>query len=418
MPRTPRNGFASAGCGRKGSGLSAPTSSVRRISGRPPDPRDYAVRRDLLVLVRQRVPSEEHELRPQEPDALRPVRRPRRRPRASRRSRTPRPATPSRVTAGTCAARRARAARRPRPAPALGRFGHCPGVRLYPDRARRRRAAPFPRAPRGSPPEADDRREAERAGQDRAVRRRASVGGRDSEHEARVESRGLRRASGRRRRTIPGPVERRAPRRAGQVGDDLAADGEHVGGPLALVLVLERRGSRPRPPRRPVPGVGGVPAVVEDRPACGLEQRLVLEVEQMRVEDLGAVLARACRDRGPGRADASRTRGERASCSRPHSARGSAAGCVGDVEPGAGRRWRGGPTAMPGAPGGRRAGREQAAAVSLASSRRRREAAPSRRRRSCPRPGRRALRAPPRPARRRARTSSSWPWRAPSVAIA
>ena len=34
-PRTPRNGFASGGIGRAGSGLSAPASSVRTISGRP-----------------------------------------------------------------------------------------------------------------------------------------------------------------------------------------------------------------------------------------------------------------------------------------------------------------------------------------------------------------------------------------------
>ena len=36
MPRWPRNGLASAGIGRYGSGLSPPTSSVRRVTRRPP----------------------------------------------------------------------------------------------------------------------------------------------------------------------------------------------------------------------------------------------------------------------------------------------------------------------------------------------------------------------------------------------
>ena len=43
IPRSPRNGFASGRRGRNGSGLSAPTSSVRRTSGRPPSAAAIAV---------------------------------------------------------------------------------------------------------------------------------------------------------------------------------------------------------------------------------------------------------------------------------------------------------------------------------------------------------------------------------------
>ena len=59
----PRNGLSSGACGRKGSGLSAPASSVRTISGRPLERRARSrVGRELLLLGRALVAVEEQEL--------------------------------------------------------------------------------------------------------------------------------------------------------------------------------------------------------------------------------------------------------------------------------------------------------------------------------------------------------------------
>ena len=83
MPRTPRNGLSSGGIGSAGSGLSAPASSVRTISGRPPSA--AAISRSvcgLLVLAGQLVAAQEQELGAQQADALgarAPPRGPRRR---------------------------------------------------------------------------------------------------------------------------------------------------------------------------------------------------------------------------------------------------------------------------------------------------------------------------------------------------
>ena len=72
-PRTPRNGLSSGGIGRAGSGLSAPASSVRTISGRPPSASAIARRVvDLLVLAGELVAVQEQELGAQQPDALGP----------------------------------------------------------------------------------------------------------------------------------------------------------------------------------------------------------------------------------------------------------------------------------------------------------------------------------------------------------
>ena len=52
-----------------------------------------------------------------------------------------------------------------------------------------------------------------------------------------------------------------------------------------------------------MPGLGGVPVLLEDRAPGGLEQRGVLEEEEVGVEDRGAVLARAGGDRVAGGRD-------------------------------------------------------------------------------------------------------------------
>ena len=71
IPRTPRNGLSSGGCSRNGSGLSAPASSVRMITGRPPSAADdLLVDLALLVLRRRVVAVEEQELGAQQPDAV------------------------------------------------------------------------------------------------------------------------------------------------------------------------------------------------------------------------------------------------------------------------------------------------------------------------------------------------------------
>ena len=71
MPRSPRNGFCSAGMGRYGTSLSPPMSSVRMMIGRPLSALVIAaVGGELLVLAGGAVALQEQELGAQQAHAL------------------------------------------------------------------------------------------------------------------------------------------------------------------------------------------------------------------------------------------------------------------------------------------------------------------------------------------------------------
>ncbi len=199
---------------------------------------------------------------------------------------------------------------------------------------------------------------------------------------------------------------------------------------------------------RGVPGLGGVRALLVDGSAGGVDQRLVVEQQQVGVEDRRLGLPRA--RRRPGRGQRARRRARRRApprggatrprrrprgvgddrLGRPQPTRGADGHAGGDGQAAQGiarrgRRGRRGWLARRGAR--RRAARRSTACerthpgrrrLVLASAGRRRLLLLARHRPSSRPPAPRSPRAPgPRPAPR-ARTRISWPWRTPSVASA
>ena len=252
MPRTPRNGLASAGIGSAGSGLSAPASSVRTTSGRPSSARgDLAQRLGLLVLVGQLRAVEEEELGAQQADALGAELH--RLGRLGGRAQVGEDLHARAVAhgAGLVRALERRGAARggalaallaARSTSAAGSTSERPGVAVE-----QQRRALVDREHGVAEP--DGGGQAERAGEDRGVRGDRAVGGGDPAHERRGRGRPPRRASAPRRgrcRARSGPARLLA--RDG--GDDAAPDVEHVGRALAQQRLVERRGRARRPARR------------------------------------------------------------------------------------------------------------------------------------------------------------------------
>ena len=81
-------------------------------------------------------------------------------------------------------------------------------------------------------------------------------------------------------------------REAEETREHLPSDAPQIGRPRAEVLVLEPIPLRRRPFDHVVPGLRGRPVAVRDRVDGGREERIVLQEEQVRVEDLGLVRAR------------------------------------------------------------------------------------------------------------------------------
>jgi hypothetical protein len=149
----------------------------------------------------------------------------------------------------------------------------------------------------------DDRRDPERAREDRGVRRRAPAGRRDAPDEVAVKGGGLARGQVLGDEHPRAHDRRRPPAGPGEVAEHAAADVAHVGGALlqvgvAGVAVRARGGLDGDGPR-----LRGVAALVVDRASRRVEQRVVVEQEEVGVEDRGLGLARAGGDRRAGRAD-------------------------------------------------------------------------------------------------------------------
>ena len=208
MPRTPRNGLASAGIGRAGSGLSAPASRVRTTSGRPSSAR--AIWRSVSTCSsssgscarsrkRNSVRSRPTPSAPSSHGAWPPRRRSRgwrRPPRARRRAWRPaRARARARRHGGRRGARRAPARRR---SSSSGVDQERPGLAVE-----QQRRALVDREQRVAQP--DGGGQAERAGEDRGVRGGGAVGGGDPAHELGVEAPPPRRASARRRARCRAP---------------------------------------------------------------------------------------------------------------------------------------------------------------------------------------------------------------------
>ena len=137
-------------------------------------------------------------------------------------------------------------------------------------------------------PEAEDRGDPERPGQDRGVRGRPAHGGRDPPDHGRIEPRRVRRGElG--RHDDAGPAQLR-PARTQQVAEYTGPDAVQVADPLALVAVGQPLPSAFDAGHRAVPGVGGVPSLADTAPGR-IEQGLVGQEQQVRVEDARFVLA-------------------------------------------------------------------------------------------------------------------------------
>ena len=239
IPRTPRNGLSSGGCGRNAQRLVG--AGVERADDQRAAVErggDVLVDRALLVLRRRLVAVQEQELGPQQPDAVGAEldRGLGVGDRADVGGHLDRLAVAQCAPARARARAPARAAPRPRRARARARPASRPAGRPRPCRRRRpaRAAVPSATAPDGVP-EADDGGDPERAGEDRGVRGGAAAGDRDAPDELAVERRGVARRQVAARPARPAPRWR--PRRAvaGQVAQDAAADVLDVDGALAQV---------------------------------------------------------------------------------------------------------------------------------------------------------------------------------------
>jgi len=137
----------------------------------------------------------------------------------------------------------------------------------------------------------DRSRNAERAGEDRAVRSRPAEGGRNAAHELAIK----RSRVGGREITCDddaGLDDGGGRRFAQELAHHLARHAGQVLCPRAEILVIEVAVLGRNSLGRRVPGLRGVLALLEDRAPGGLEQCVVVEEEQVGVEDGGAVLAR------------------------------------------------------------------------------------------------------------------------------
>ena len=219
-------------------------------------------------------------------------------------------------------------------------------------RPRRRRGRAFPRAPPAAVPDPD-----------RPGSRASAPGSRCATSRCRRRWRCPGRAHGRARRCRQASSRARGRCRARRSPHCLECRPRAVRRPAARPpsgLRLERSdtrrrasGSRPPPTRLPRPTPAPRSAAARRRRAGRLEQRLVLEEEEVGVEDRGVVLAGASGDESRVASISARTRSI-ARSSASHSALGSVAGSVG-ISGSAARKWRAAPSAVPGAPGGRRA---------------------------------------------------------------
>ena len=309
------------------SGLSAPASSVRTISGRPSSASAISlVDRALLVLGRRGVAVEEQELGAQQADAvgaeLDRAGRPRRR---GRRWRRPRSSAPSRSAwRARAPAREPRAwrssaglAARSRSASTSSRAASTSTVPASPSTHERRalRRSPSTASPRPTTagiPSARARIAACDVAPPRAIA--------EPLDELAVEPRRVAgREVARDEHARLGDARRRG--LAGQVAQHAPADVVDVDRPLAQVRVVEpavrRRGRRARPrstpPRRSRP-----PSIASLRRA---EQRGVVEQQQVRVEDRGLGLAGLLRRSAPARPRRRARAASRAASSRAHSVR-------------------------------------------------------------------------------------------------
>ena len=86
---------------------------------------------------------------------------------------------------------------------------------------------------------------------------------------------------------------------AEQVRQHLSPHAPQVGGPCAQVLVLEAVPRLRGPLDHPVPGLCRGTALIDDRSSGRGQQGVVLQEEEVRVEDLRLIHARAPRDPRP-----------------------------------------------------------------------------------------------------------------------
>ena len=313
-----------------------------------------------------------------------------------------------------------RAAARPRTAPRPRQVDRC-----APRLDRRRPRATILRAPRARRSHADDGGDAQRAREHGCVRGRAAVRGDDAERRRRVEPGGVggREVGGHQDAGRVEPGRRHCD--AEDAREHLRAHAPQVDRSRPQVLVVERVPGGGDAVDRVVPRAGGAVALVADRGAGRLEQGLVAQEQQVRVEDARLVLAgpggdvvALARDRFAGLADGRVECGElgqrrRSSLRRAPRAAASGIGATRRRRCRARRRTR--EDAL-----GGRLPRCRGAPPAPASDLRRRQAPRSHRpaRRTAGRRAPRSAAIASAASGPDARTSISWPARTPSVATA
>ena len=298
MPRRPRNGLFSGSMARNGSGLSAPASSVRTISGRPPSRSAISVSAATCSSsARRRGAVVEEELRAQQPDALGALFDRERRIAGVADVGEDLDAPAVREHDGLVRRRERLGAGDGIGLAALLERRGGRGVGFDRDGARvaveRQRGALRDRQQRGS--EADDERDPERPGDDRGMVERPAAGRRDPPGGGGVELRD------RPRRQFVGDDDAGLDRGLGLCADEF---GEHA---VRDVVDVDR-------PRAEVRIVGGGEdggdlvgrllerarrrLAVRDRGLGGVDQRGVREQQRLRREDLGLARGQPRRGRG------------------------------------------------------------------------------------------------------------------------